>query len=256
MKAVAVENLRASPATETSKVEHSKLVKLDENLDPSLFAEAVSQAGRNRWPNILPNEPTRFKSAKDPTFYFNANWILEGQAIACQGPLPKEINDFWRMVWEADVQTIVMLANRVEKGANKCSKYWKGFKCTKKTIISYGNEKIVKRKITVTRGNETRIIVQYHLKNWPDFGAVKPETLGELVTLVAKRKGKILGHCSAGVGRTGTFFAAYEAFRRKTRAIYPIVLALRNPMTGRVGMVQTPEQYRLVLKTAELLKKT
>jgi protein tyrosine phosphatase len=256
MKAVSVENLRASPATEISKVEHSNLLKLDENLDPNLFIEALKHERRNRFPNILPNGPTRFKIEADPTFYFNANWVLEGRAIACQGPLPWEIDEFWRMAWEANVNTVVMLANPIEKGAHKCCKYWKKFKHTKKTIVSYGKERIVKRKIEVIRGNETRIFVQYHLKNWPDFKTVLPQTLGELVTLVAKRGGRILAHCSAGVGRTGTFLAAFEAFRKRTTAIYPIVLALRNPMTGRVGSVQTPDQYRLVLKTAELLKKT
>ena len=52
---------------------------------------------------------------------------------------------------------------------------------------------------------------------WPDFGA--PETTAPIISLVkavrklvtAKTKDvKILVHCSAGVGRTGTFLALYE----------------------------------------------
>lgn len=36
--------------------------------------------------------------------------------IAAQGPLPQTVGDFWRLVWEQQSSTLVMLTNCVESG--------------------------------------------------------------------------------------------------------------------------------------------
>ena len=44
--------------------------------------------------------------------------------IASQGPVPGTVIDFWRMVWEYDIPTIVMVTNLFEKMKKKCAQYW------------------------------------------------------------------------------------------------------------------------------------
>ncbi|MDN3507092.1 MAG: protein-tyrosine phosphatase family protein [Simkaniaceae bacterium] len=251
----------------TPAEEYRKLCRLDA-WHPSLFTEAQKHPHRNRFSDVLPNESTRFKLASDPNFYFNANWVLDKQAIACQGPLETEINQFWQMVWHADVKTIAMLANPVELGRNKCSEYWKSsfssrlfaalsVQCiSETTVFEKDKVKIVERTIRLTKAGKTKEVTQYHLQNWPDFGVVEPEALAKLVTLIDSKQAPFLAHCNAGIGRTGTFLAAYQAYKQKTSQIYNIAAALRNPQKGRMGMIQTAEQYALARETAQLLARS
>ncbi len=268
-------NLLESPVpteTPTKKqplVEYQKLLQLHQSPSDSLFSEARKHPDRNRFFNVLPNEPTRVKFANIPEFYFNANWTLDGIAIASQGPLETEITEFWEMVWHSDVNTLVMLANPIEKGQNKCSEYWKGKTSpglaphrelnaqalSEKPIYNEGNVKIVERTIQVSKGSQSKTITQYHLQNWPDFGVVRPTVLAHLIKLVSDKtkKERFLAHCSAGIGRTGTFLAAFQAFQQKTFNLFGIASDLRSPHKGRIGMIQTPEQYNLAKETIELL---
>ena len=46
------------------------------------------------------------------------------------GPVPDTFASFWRMVWEVESQTIIMLTNLEEKGRVKCHQYWPDDKVT------------------------------------------------------------------------------------------------------------------------------
>ncbi len=210
----------------------------------------------NRYFDVLPNEGTRVKIDGDPYFYFNANWVLDGTVIACQGPLSSDHREFWKMALYHEIQTVVMVTDLVEKGMEKCSQYWcfEGDipfrQIGEELIYSNGSEQIVKREFEV--GERKTIITQYHLKNFPDHGIVKPETLAQLVEITGKREGKILAHCSAGIGRTGTYCAALDAYRSKSHDMVSIVKKLRHPDTGRWGMIQTSAQYALACEATKI----
>ena len=101
----------------------------------------------------------------------------------------------------------------------------------------------------------TREVVQLMTKKWADLTA--PDDTKILRDLVQKSldlntsKETILVHCSAGVGRTGTFIAVYKLVSdymdSKVRALHvkKTVLQMRR---CRMRMVQKKEQYAYIFK--------
>lgn len=45
-------------------------------------------------------------------------------SVYLQGPLDSTNGDFWRMVWQENVDTVLMLCRVNEAGKVKCSQYW------------------------------------------------------------------------------------------------------------------------------------
>ena len=154
------------------------------------------------------------------------------------------------MIRKRNVEVVVSLTNPFDKGKEKCYDYWSKYKG--EILYENGKERIVKREITKKGSNP---ITHFHLENWPDSGVVKPETLAFLVQKVHEAsKGKIfLAHCSAGLGRTGTFLAALDAFRKESRDIFAIATLIRHPKTGRVGSIQNKNQLKLIYETLDHL---
>ncbi|KAI8488819.1 hypothetical protein Bbelb_333370, partial [Branchiostoma belcheri] len=217
-------------------------------------ASLPENVGKNRYTNILPYDNTRTKLAAiddvEGSDYINACYM--------PGPLPGTKDDFWRMVWEQNTSIIVMVTQCVEKGRVKCDHYWP----YDNEPVYYGdiivhmvNESVLPewtvRDFTLQHGNETRTVRHLNFTVWPDHGV--PDTTISLLKFVRTVRGLIpqdnknpvIVHCSAGVGRTGTFIALDRLLQdiedgHDKVDIFGIVSEMRK---HRVFMVQTEAQY-------------
>uniref|UniRef100_A0A3B3XAX1 protein-tyrosine-phosphatase n=1 Tax=Poecilia mexicana TaxID=48701 RepID=A0A3B3XAX1_9TELE len=231
-----------------------------------LHALALENKPKNRYNNVLPYDSSRVKLSvvhgSPNEDYINANYmpgyLSRKEFIAAQGPLPATVNEFWRMVWEKNVQTLVMLTRCNEQGRVKCEQYWgPGTKYYEDIIVTTTSEiqledwTIRDFDIKNVKTTEVRSVRHFHFTAWPDHGV--PETTELLISfrhLVREhmnqysRNSPTVVHCSAGVGRTGTFIAIdrliFQIERENIVDVYGIVHDLRM---HRPLMVQTEDQY-------------
>ncbi|NXJ61143.1 PTPRJ phosphatase, partial [Rostratula benghalensis] len=233
---------------------------------PKFVAELADNRGKNRYNNVLPYDISRVKLSEQNNAtddYINANYMpgynSKKAFIAAQGPLPSTIEDFWRMIWEKNIYSIVMLTKCVEQARTKCEQYWpeKESKSYGDIIVTMVSEIALPewtiRDFTVEKSNttESHTVRQFHFTSWPDHGV--PETTDLLINfrhLVHEYSSQnpidspTLVHCSAGVGRTGTFIAIDRLIQQidmeNTVDVYGVVYDLRM---HRPLMVQTEDQY-------------
>ena len=153
--------------------------------------------------------------------YINASWIhipLFKYFIATQGPLPHTIIDFWTMCDEYNVSLIVMLCNLKENNVDKCADYWHvqnlGHLRIKLLEEKEDQKGIFIRRISLFNKlkNKEKIFIQIHLTYWEDHKALDGGYFNKIIRIIqiidgAKKKSynPCVVHCSAGVGRTGTF---------------------------------------------------
>ncbi|XP_031563928.1 receptor-type tyrosine-protein phosphatase F-like [Actinia tenebrosa] len=234
---------------------------------PSLVARKAANKTKNRYGNIVPYDHSRVVLEKveedEDSDYINASYIrgYEGRHIsyiASQGPVERSVVDFWRMIWQEKTSVIVMLTDLIEGSKTKCKKYWPE-DCEKYFDISvqlqkteiFADYSIRSFYLTKTRSTEQRCVFQYHFTAWPDKDVPHYAT-----QLLAFRRRLVsdtamvspwVVHCSAGVGRTGTFLAVdamlRQAEEKKTLDIFNYVKTMRE---NRPYMVQTTEQYIFV----------
>uniref|UniRef100_A0A8W8NNF7 Receptor-type tyrosine-protein phosphatase kappa n=1 Tax=Magallana gigas TaxID=29159 RepID=A0A8W8NNF7_MAGGI len=207
--------------------------------------------------------------------YINANYIdeigKEQVFIATQGPLQNTIRDFWLMIWQENVSQIVMLTNIMEGNKMKCVQYWPDLEADNDYdvfTISTSSERqyafyiIRKMKISHKMKYESRIITQYHYTSWPDHDVPDPLCLLSFNNHIrgstcVSHSGPILVHCSAGIGRTGTYIAIDALFKEgQKNSKINIAEYVKKMRENRMNMVQTYEQYKTIYLTLQLMFKS
>ncbi|XP_035502114.1 tyrosine-protein phosphatase non-receptor type 1-like [Scophthalmus maximus] len=238
---------------------------------PCTFAKLPENKTRNRYRDVSPFDHSRICLQLGANNYINASLITVEEAqrnyILTQGPLPNTCGHFWEMVWEQRSRGVVMLNRVVEKGSVKCAQYWPqreerdaifddtGFKLTlvSEDVKSYYT--VRQLELVNLSTQETREILHFHYTTWPDFGV--PESPASFLNFLFKVResgclssdqGPVVVHCSAGIGRSGTFCLVDTCLLlmsiRKDSSSVRIRDVLLEMRRYRMGLIQTADQLR------------
>ncbi|XP_060042513.1 receptor-type tyrosine-protein phosphatase H [Erinaceus europaeus] len=248
-------------------VEYQQLA-LEDPSHPQTVASAPENSAKNRYRNVLPYDWSRV--ALQPLLgepgsdYINASFIpglcSPREFIATQGPLPQTVGDFWRLVWEQQSRTLVMLTSCTESGRVKCEHYWPldAQPCTHGLLqVSLEGEEVAENwtvrdlRLRHLQEGRTLSVRQFHYTTWPDHGVPhSPDPLLAFQKMFRQhlaqnaRQGPPILHCSAGVGRTGTLIALDVLLQQLERdGVLGPFSFVRRMRDSRPLMVQTESQY-------------
>uniref|UniRef100_A0A8C2HZT1 Receptor-type tyrosine-protein phosphatase U n=1 Tax=Cyprinus carpio TaxID=7962 RepID=A0A8C2HZT1_CYPCA len=176
--------------------------------------------------------------------YVNANYIDD------------MIYDFWRMVWQENCYSIVMITKLVEVGRMKCCKYWPDdselYGDIKITLLKTETlaEYTVRTFAMERRGYPAKHeVCQFHFTNWPEHGV--PYHATGLLAFLRRVKastppdaGPVVVHCSMGAGRTGCYIVLDVMLdMAECEGVVDIYNCVKTLCSRRINMIQTEEQY-------------
>lgn len=154
---------------------------------------------KNRDDTLLPYDRNRVIltpiPGRDNTTYINASFI-EGNDhtetfIITQDPLPDlTIGDFWRMISEQSISTLVMISE-IGEGSKKCPRYWADDEIQYdhilvKYIQSESCPYYTRREFKVTncKIDDTLQVTQFQYNGWPTVEGEVPEVCRGIIELV------------------------------------------------------------------------
>lgn len=231
---------------------------------PAKVALSNENRMKNKYKNICAYDDTRVvlkrKNNQTKSDYINASFVNGYESfhryVASQGPIKGTEEDFWEMIYQLGSQKIVMLTNLIEDGKRKCEQYWPEndeiqfgeMNIRLRSIDRYADYTI--RNLSVNQGGSAwKDVRQFHFTSWPDKGVPKYASSlvhfrSKVLAAPTKGKGPLVVHCSAGVGRTGTFIALdYLVSQASSVGQIDPFACVETLRLQRVNMVQTAEQY-------------
>ncbi|XP_059224223.1 tyrosine-protein phosphatase non-receptor type 9 isoform X2 [Stomoxys calcitrans] len=245
-----------------------------------LHARMRNNVTKNRYTDVLCYDHSRVVLSRvggdEVSDYINANFVdgykQKNAYISTQGPLPKTSQDFWRMIWEQHCLVIVMTTRVMERGRVKCGQYWEpaensslefgNFHVRTLSIETNEDYTVASLELRNTKTDEVRNVSHWQFTSWPDYGV--PSSAMAMITFLQKVREKqaqmvqalgdtwaghprgppIVVHCSAGIGRTGTFITLDICISRLedvgTADIRGTVEKIR---AQRAYSIQMPDQY-------------
>lgn len=260
---------------------------LDYPFPKNAFSIGADNMNKNRYANILPVNNTRV--ILDPPVkgsdYINANTIFPALIIgknntilsnpfnmfklliAAQGPIHSNerkvkgkgeykntIEEFNAMLEQQKITDVVMLCNLQEGISHKCGKYHNNIKNYEDAVKEDKNGKGYLTQTFTTKETKGHKYKHHHYYSWPDHGIpTSNDNLRKLIEEIMNDKPeekRVVVHCSAGVGRTGTFIMMCHIYNQImiNNASYTTldkdITTLRSLRNN--AMVQSEAQYDLL----------
>ncbi|KAK3869219.1 hypothetical protein Pcinc_025467 [Petrolisthes cinctipes] len=243
---------------------------------PCTEAKAAINRTLNRYRDVLPYDHTRIILSDTNTTYINASLVKEEcvsrSYVLTQGPLSHTTPHFWQMIWQQKIKGIIMLNKIIEKNQIKCHQYWPlgeegggddsiqfstvGLKVQLVSITHHTHYNNSTLRLTHIASGESRTILHFHYTTWPDFGVPQsPEAFYKFLNVVRASGvleptvGPAVVHCSAGIGRSGTFCLVDTILMMLSKGlcengksqVIDVLLGMRKQ---RMGLIQTHDQLR------------
>lgn len=253
---------------------------------------------RNRYRGVVPWDYNRVKLpvTEGHNDYVNASWVklstvdpnISKSYIVTQGPTKKTVDHFWQMLFhycEGPI-VIVMLTGLKEPSAHgymeKCAKYWPSRTSDVLPISKTGGFKhdlqvrmlsdqvhdfyeLRELEIVDLETSISKKVHHFYYNTWQDFG--NPEEGADMIKFVEivnsynTSNDPLIVHCSAGIGRSGTYVAIdagitlglWDDVDATADPIFSMVTSMREQ---RPGMVQRPEQYQYIHEELKRFHKT
>jgi len=230
----------------------------------------------NRYYNVLAYDHTRVKinTSENNETYINANIVHVPKAdrkyILTQGPLERTVDDFWQMCYQQHSPAILMLCKCREMETDKCFQYWPqevgdtlhfpmasiSVKLLQEVRESHNHFIVRTLLVTDTNTKDKRELKHFQYVTWPDFNVPRcPDAFLEFLSAVRKSGcldnkagGPPVVHCSAGIGRSGTFCLVDSCLVMAAMGVDMnldlVKETLMEMRTYRLGLVQTEDQLR------------
>ncbi|XP_036177342.1 tyrosine-protein phosphatase non-receptor type 1 isoform X5 [Myotis myotis] len=205
---------------------------------PCRVAKLPKNKNRNRYRDVSPFDHSRIKLHQEDNDYINASLIKMEEAqrsyiltqLKCAQYWPQEEEK--EMIFEDTNLKLTLISEDIKS-------YY--------TVRQLELENLTSK--------ETREILHFHYTTWPDFGV--PESPASFLNFLFKVResgslnrehGPVVVHCSAGIGRSGTFCLADTCLllmdKRKDPSSVDIKKVLLEMRKFRMGLIQTADQLR------------
>ncbi|XP_024944758.1 tyrosine-protein phosphatase 69D isoform X2 [Cephus cinctus] len=223
---------------------------------------------KNRSELVIPYDRNRViltpVPGREHSTYINASFI-EGydnseSFVITQDPLDTTIADFWRMILEQCVSTIVMLSD-LSDGPRKCPRYWPDDESVYdhvkvRYIQSESCPYYTRRELCVsnTKTDESIVVTQYQYHGWPTVEGEVPEVTRGLIELVDQTlatdnetSGPLIVHCNCGSDRSSMFVALSILIQQlRTEKRVDIFTTTKKLRSQRHGMINSFAQYEFL----------